>query len=263
MAVYVDEGAVAAAAGGWLLSNGGILTGAIAGLFGIFADHKTGRKWTLLAIGGVLGGMVWALVSSDYAARQQSNEMKAAIQEVDDYVKSQGQVTVSLISADFKTTLEEDLGVRSDVAAKATPQEALALDGAALEAENAITAIPEEQRQTLTIWVFPHAQQQVDFAVVKKRLQQLGANVQPNPPRQGVALTNSVWYGPGATLNEAKAAALIAVSAGLQIRQVCPATAVKQSNLLQIGGSKAAAALPVLSPAAIRDLQKPVCVGSD
>ncbi len=263
MAVYVDVKAVVTTAGGWLLSNGGILTGAIAGLFGVFADHKTGRKWTLIAIGGVLGGMVWALASSDYAARQESNAMKATLQEVDDYVKAQGQATVSQIKADFKTILEEELGVRSDVAANATPQQALALDAAGLEANSAVAAIPEAQRRALTIWVFPHAQQQVDFTVVKTRLLQLAANVQPNPPRQGKALTNSVWYGPGTTIDEAKAAALIAVSAGLQIRQVCPATVVRQSNLLQIGGSKAANDLPVLSWSAIRDMQKPVCVGSD
>ena len=263
MAVYLDVEAVAANAGGWLLSNGGILTSTIAGLFGVFADHKTGRKWTLLAIAGVLGGMAWALASSDYAARQQSNAMTATLNEVDDYVKAQGQATVTQVKADFKTILEEELGVRSDVAANATPQQALALDAAGLEANSAIAAVPEAQRRALSIWVFPHAQQQVDFSVVKTRLLQLAANVQPNPPRQGSALTNSVWYGPGTSLDEAKAAALIAVSAGLQIRQVCPATVVKQSNLLQIGGSKQANDLPPLSWSAIRNLQKPVCVGSD
>jgi hypothetical protein len=266
MAVYVDVKTVAATIGDWLLSNGGILTSAIAGLFGVFADNKTGRKWTLLAIGGVLGGMVWALVSSDYAARQQSNDMKAAIQKVDSYVESQEQQTDSLMTAGFadvKTILEQQLGVRSTVAANATAQQALSLDAAGLEANNAIAAIPEDQRKALMIWVFQDAQQQVDFAVVRKRLAQLAGTIQPDPPRQQTAPTNSVWYGPGATLDEAKAAALIAVSAGLRIRQVCPATVVKQSNLLQLGGSKAAASLALLSPSAIQDMQKPVCVGTD
>jgi hypothetical protein len=235
----------------WLLANGGILTSLIAGLFGVFTAHKSGRWWTLMAVAGVFGGMAWALLSSNYADEQQKRQLAGVVQQVDSYVHDEGQEMVSQIA--------QLVGAGSKVAAGATPQEALALGTAAIEANKLVANVTPERRNALTIWVFPHAQSEVNYTVVRSRLQQLAINVQ-TPPRtyEQSALTNSVWYGGGATLDEAKDAALIVTSAGLQIRQVCPAT-LTVKNLIQVGGSTKASGLPVLSPAAIQGMQSPVC----
>lgn len=261
MAVSAGLSAVTVAVWHWLLENGGILTSAIAGLFGVFTDHKTGRKWALLAVGGVFGGMVWALISSSYIDETERAQLADAVNRVDAYVQKQGNETVSQINANVNVEFAEYLGVRPDLAQQATPQQALALGTAGVDANTLVAGIPADQRNTLTIWVFPHAQSQVNYAVVQARLGQLASHVQSSPLHEQAAVTNSVWYGGGATLAQAKAAALIVVSAGLQIRQICPG-ALNVPNLIQVGGSADAALQPVLSGATIAALSSPVCAPS-
>lgn len=242
----------------WLLANGGILTSAIAGIFGVFADHKSSRRWTFVAIAGVCGGMIWALLSAHYADSQENAKMQAAIFKMDTFIDSNGEKIINRVSENEQALLERMLGVRPEVARTLTPDEALKLDDSGLLAQNLSSGISPDRRQALTVWVFPHAENQVDFDVVRMRLQRIAGNVQAHPAKEGTAPANSVWYGGGATLEEAKAAALIVMSAGLQIRQICPGD-LKVPNLLQIGGSVQAGNLPVLSAQSIPGLGSPVC----
>ena len=251
--------------GKWLLSNGGIMIAAISGIFSVFADHKSGRKWTIVVVAGVIGGMIWSLASAHYSDEQQKIAMEDTINRVDKYVETQSTATVSQVDTNTRAALNDlmhqYLGVRVDVAQRATPEQANAIVSAGSDANNLVQRIPPERRNALTIWVFPHAQEQVDYGVVKTRLQQLAAHVETPPNKQKAALTNSVWYGVGNTvsLDEAKAAALTAASAGLQIRQICHSTTVPLPNLIQIGGSVRAQSMPVLTTAQIQGLNKDIC----
>jgi hypothetical protein len=245
----------------WILGNGGILTGVISGLFGVCTAHKTGRIWTLLAVGGVLGGMAWALLSSNYTDEQQKKQLTDEVNEIDAFVRGQSNEAVGQITANLKVEFAEYLGVRADLAQQTSPQMALALGAAGVEANELVAAVPADRRSLLTIRVFPHAQSQVNFTVVRARLGEMAANVQSDQTIEKSALTNSVWYSGGAQLSEAKAAALIATSAGLNIRQICTAKkVVNVPNLIQIGGSGPAEKLQVLTPISIQNMQQPVCV---
>jgi hypothetical protein len=247
----------------WLLSNGGILMGGISGIFSVFSDGKQGRLWKVLPIVGVVAGMLWALASANFADRQQREQMEGAINRVDTYVQKQSLETVSQVDANTRAALQEfmqkDLGVLPNVAEGASPQRTLAIVDAGTKASVLIRAVPQQQRDALTIWVFTHVQKEVDFTVVRARLQQLAGKVEVHAPLHPETEANSVWWSDGATLSEAKAAALTAVSAGLEIKQICPSTTVQMKNLIQIGGSVGAQRLPILSPSQIESLTGTVC----
>jgi len=247
----------------WLLSNGGILMGGISGIFSVFSDGKQGRLWKVLPIVGVVAGMLWALASANFADRQQREQMEGAINRVDTYVQKQSLETVSQVDANTRAALQEfmqkDLGVLPNVAEGASPQRTLAIVDAGTKASVLIRAVPQQQRDALTIWVFTHVQKEVDFTVVRARLQQLAGKVEVHAPLHPQTEANSVWWSDGATLSEAKAAALTAVSAGLEIKQICPSTTVQMKNLIQIGGSVGAQRLPILSPSQIESLTGTVC----
>jgi hypothetical protein len=55
---------------------------------------------------------------------------------------------------------------------------------------------------------------------------------------------------------------LIVTSAGLQIRQICPAELIRTKGLIQIGGSIGIETLPILSIPQIQQLTSPVCAQS-
>lgn len=255
----------------WLLSNGGILIAAISGIFSVFADHKSGRKWTILVVAGVLFGFFWSLASASYADKQQKQAMEDYNNRVTKFVEFQSNVTVkqtaSQVDTNTRAALNDFLtrifGVRPEVAASASLTQVAAITNAAAAARVSAVAITPDEKKLLTIRVFPHAQQQVDYDVVKLRLQQLAGNVVALPPQQQTAPTNSVWYSGGATLDEAKAVALTAVSAGLNIKQVCPGTRAAGAYLIQIGGSVRAEGKPVLTPEQIRNLIQAPCSGAD
>jgi hypothetical protein len=246
----------------WLLSNGGILMGGISGLFSVFSGDMKGRLWKVLPVVGVVLGMIWALASANFADQQQRQQMEGAIIRVDDYVQKQSVETVSQVDINMRTAfnelMQQYLGVLPKVAQSASPQQALEIVNAGTKASTLVRALPQERRDALTIWVFPHVQQEVDFKVVMARLQQLAAKVEVHPVKVE-SETNSVWWSDGSSLDEAKVAALTVVSAGLQIKQICPSSAVPMKNLIQIGGSVGAQRLPILSPSQIEMLASPVC----
>lgn len=241
----------------WLLSNGGPLMGGISGIFSVFSADKKGTLWRVLPILGVVIGMFWALASANFADRQQREQMEGTINRVDAYIKATSAETVSQMRTTFIEVMQR-FGVLPDVAQNATPQQALDFVNAGTMASALIRALPPERRNALTIRVFPHAQKEVDYQVVKARLQQLARTVEERGPIVDIP-TNSVWWGDGSNLDEAKAAALTVVSAGLQIRQICESSKVPEKNLIQIGGSIPAQHLPILSPSQIDALPGHVC----
>ena len=246
----------------WLMSNGGILMGGISGLFSIFSERKTGKLWKILPIAGVVVGMVWALASASFSDRQQEEKLEATINRVDNYVASQSTGVKDEVRAsndEIISLLHVGFGIKLPLAEGKSTVQLRALVSAGTSANALIQNVSPERRQALTIWVFPHVQQEVDFSVVKSRLEQLAATVLPHPTQQAQSKTNSVWWSNGVTLDEAKAAALTVASAGLQIQQICPSEKVQMTNLIQIGGSVRAEKMPVLSPQEIQALQSPVC----
>jgi hypothetical protein len=123
----------------------------------------------------VLLGMLWALASANFADRQQREQMEGAINRVDTYVQKQSLETVSQVDANTRAALQEfmqkDLGVLPNVAEGASPQRTLEIVDAGTKASVLIRAVPQQRRDALTIWVFTHVQKEVDFKVVRARLQ--------------------------------------------------------------------------------------------
>jgi hypothetical protein len=242
----------------WLLSNGGILMSGISGIFSVFIDDKKSRFWKVLTLLVVVLGLIWALASANFADREQQQKMNDTIMRVDAYVQERSRETVSAVNLNTRAALEELFGVLPQKAQGATPQQALEIVIAATKASLLTRNWSEERRAVLTIWVFPHVQQEVNFEVVEARLRQLALHVEVHGAQVN-SDANSVWWSEGSNLDEAKAVALTAVSAGLQIKQICRSTKVPLKNLIQIGGSVAAQHLPPLSPSQIETLTGPVC----
>jgi hypothetical protein len=243
----------------WLLGNGGILMSGISGIFSVFSNNKKGKLWEILPILGVIVGMVWALASAGFADRQQRDKMERAITRVDDYVTAQSAKSVNLIDINTRIAMQQYFGTLPSVARAASSEHVLEIVKAATSANDIIRNLPQTRRDQLTIRVFNHVQREVDYTVVKTRLQQMAASIVLLPPKQNETPTNSVWWSDGASLEEAKAAALIVTSAGLQIRQICPAQIVRTKDLIQIGGSIGIENLPVLSIPQLQGLTSPVC----
>jgi hypothetical protein len=244
----------------WLLSNGGILVGGISGLFSAFSENRKARMWKVLPIVGIVIGMIWAFASANYADQQERQRMKDAIDRVDAYVQGQSAVTVSQVDTNTRTALNElleKLGVRKTVAQNASPQQALEIVNAGL----LVHPPPKYRRDALTIWVFPHVEQDVDLNVVMARLKQLAGKVEIHKPLHPETEANSIWWSDGSNLDEAKSVALTAASAGVQIKQICPSTSVAVRNLIQLGGSVGAQRLPTMTPAEIEALSRKVCQG--
>jgi len=263
MAASFDLLQIGKLVGSWLLDDGGILMSAISGTFGVFADQEKGRKWTVLALVGVLGGMIWALASANYGDREREAKLNTTINKVENFIDTNGQKDVQQVTVNVQAEIDafaRKNGILPAKVQEATVSDLQAWQKAATLSGEATQRLSPSRRAALTVWVFPHAQGQVDFATVRSRLEQLAANVPLHPPVLPTGLTNSVWYSGGAQLEEAKAAALIATSAGLQIMQICPAEkVVNVPNLLQIGGSGKAKGHPVLDAQAIQALTTPVC----
>jgi hypothetical protein len=246
----------------WLLSNGGILMSGISGIFSVFIGDKKGRFWKVLTLLGVVLGLIWALASANFADREQQKKMNDAIVRVDTYVQQRSQETVSAVDLNMRAALEEEMqkhfGVLQQTAQGATLQRTLDIVNAATKASVLTRNWPEKRRAALTIWLFPHVQQEIDYEAFKARLQRLALHVQVRGQKVN-SEANSVWWSEGSNLDEAKAVALTAVSAGLQIKQICHNTNVPLRNLIQIGGSVAAQHLPPLLPSQIETLTGPVC----
>jgi len=248
----------------WLISNGGILMSGISGIFSVFIGDKKGRFWKVLTLLGVVLGLIWALASANFADREQQQKMNKAIMRVDAYVQQRSQETVSAVNLNTRAALEEvtqkllALGVLPQIAQGATLQRTLDMVNAATKASALTRNWSEERRAALTIWVFPHVTQEVNNDVVLARLRRLALHVEVHGP-QVSSEANSVWWSEGSNLDEAKAVALTAVSAGLQIKQICRSTKVPLRNLIQVGGSVAAQRLQPLSPSQIETLTGPVC----
>jgi hypothetical protein len=250
----------------WLLSNGGIIATAVGGVFVKLSEGKTSRLWKTLPFVGVVVGFVWALMSANFQDAKQRSDMEAAINRVDTYVSEQTKEGVAQDKKNFCDVIERVeinvLGVKPEVAKKFTCEEAASDVSASNAASASAQGISPDRRQLLTVWLFPHVRQDVNFALVRSRLFQIASKVEEHPVKQMEYQTNSVWYGGGATLPEAKAAALIVASAGIGVHQICNKTSVQVANLIQIGGSGAAARnpnLPALSAKQIQDLEKPLC----
>lgn len=249
--------------GAWLLDNGGILMSGISGIFSFFSAGKKGRVWQVLPIAGVVLGMLWALESASFQEREQDQKQEQktakAIQDIDDYVKGQTDRGVSETESKMRLVMQQFFGALPAVAQDASAQQVSATFSAATTANTIIQSLPADRRAALTIKVFDHVAKDLDYDVVKSRLLQLADKVDLVTPREQQAPVNSVWYGDGVTLEEAKAAALIVSSAGTQIRQICASKLVKIPNLIQIGGSTAASHAEVLSISRIQGLSQPVC----
>ena len=131
-------------------------------------------------------------------------------------------------------------------------------------AKNKVVGQFLQRRHALTIRVFDHFTKDVNFDIVKPRLEELADKVKVLPPLVESPM-NSVWWGPGSSLEEAKAAALIAVSAGVQIRQICHSQKPHPhvTDLIQIGGSTYAKDMPVLSVEEMQNLNQPRCENGD
>lgn len=240
---------------GFLLSNAGIMIGAVSGGFALFRENWKSRFWRALPAVGLVGGMLWALAGAQYDANQHRTEMEGTLKTVQSYVD--GQTTAINSHIDAVVRQLEAQGVKPSVAQTASIDQIQNILTAQNTAQSMVNA-PQPNRNSLKIWVFNHFTNDVNFSVVKPRLEQLAADVEVRGPITDVP-TNSVWWGPGATLNDARTAALIATSAGVQIRQVCSAQHVQQSGLIQIGGAAAAQRLPVLTSAELEALSQPVC----
>ena len=248
--------------GPWLLSNGGILMGGISGLFSIFSGDRKGRLWRILPVIGIIVGLFWALASANYQDADERRKMEHVINEVDEYVTQLSKTTVSQVDTNTRTALAEYmqkyLGVLPAVANNASPARAADIVNAGLLVKES----PPDRRAALTIWLFPHVQEEVNFNVVTARLNQLAAKVDIHDVvvRKKVA-TNSVWWSKGSSLEEAKSVALTVTSAGLQVRQICPSSQVSLPNVIQVGGSLQAEQqdLPVLSASEIEALTLPKC----
>jgi hypothetical protein len=247
---------------GWLMDNGGILMGFVSGIFAGFREGKTGRMWKILPTAGVVAGLVWALASASFADRKEQEKVDDAITRVDAYVNNRSEMNVNEISQNTLHMFQQYLGALPSVAGGTDPEKGLQNVQAAISANDIIGGLPVENRDALTIRVFNHLQQEVNYQIVKGRLMQMAREVDLLPPVQNETPTNSVWWSDGATLEEAKAAALIVTSAGLQIRQICPAELMHIKGLIQIGGSKLIEHSSVLSTRQIEQLTAPLCAHS-
>ncbi len=248
----------------WILSNGGVVATTVAGFFSLFTDHTKSRWRNLLLVFGLLTGAVWSLIESDYEDKQVALRTEAAIQRVDDYMAKQGSRVIHEVDENTQAALNEVFtrvfGILPDKVKAFSPAEAKAVVDASAGAGTLIREISPERRQALTIWVFPHFPQEVGYPVVESRLHQLAGTVLVRGPKQQQAETNSVWWNAPATIEDAKAAALLVTGAGLHIRQICPSQTVKIPSLIQIGGSVRAQGLPVLAGDQLQQMKSPVCI---
>jgi hypothetical protein len=237
-----------------------------AGFFSLFTDHTKSPRRNIFLICGLLIGAVWSLIESDYEDKQLAQRTEAAIQRVDDYMTKQGSRVIHEVDQNTQAALNEVFtrvfGILPDKVKGFSPTDAKAVVDAAAGAGTLIREIPPERRQALTIWVFPHFPEEVGYPVVESRLHQLAGTVAVRGPKQQLAETNSVWWYAPATIEDAKAAALLVTGAGLHIRQICPSQLVKVPNLIQIGGSVRAQSLPILASEQIQQMKTPVCIGT-
>ncbi len=251
-----------------LLSYAGILMSAVAGLFGLLRDRLgsrfEGKVWQSLTMVGVFGGMLWALLAAQHDSKEHRQEMEATINRVDQWVQTQvteGTKSV-LTDLDLLRKQMQDQGVLPSVAQTVSLDQASDILRAGRSAVARIGSLPAPERQALTIHYFDHFTKDVNFEKVKPLLDQLANHVESYKP-QVEAPTNSVWWGPGSSLDQAKTAALLVTGAGVPVVQICPST--KQhpgiANLIQIGGSASAQRqhMKPLSTEEIQGLPGPVC----
>jgi len=235
----------------------------ISGIFSFFSEGKKGRVWKVLPIAGVVLGMFWALASASFQQREQDQKQEQktakAIQDIDDYVKGQTDRGVNETEVKMRLVMQQFFGALPSVAQDASARQVSATFTAATSANTIIQSLPADRRAALTIRVYDHVTKDLDYNVVRSRLLQLADKVELMTPKEQQTPVNSIWYGEGVTLEEAKAAALIVTSAGTQIRQICPPRLVKIPNLIQIGGSTAAAHADALPISKIQALSQPVC----
>jgi hypothetical protein len=232
--------------GTWLLSYQGILVSAVSAVFGLYSERLKDRRWKWLAVAGIVAGMFLALASAKQDADQHQQNMANVIDKVNAFDELQTQKIIDDLSL-LRSQLP-GFGVLPSVAQTASPDQV----GEILKAGNALGTFANLEtpaaQQALTIRVFNHFTKDVNFKLVEPRLQQLSDHVTVLAPLIETP-TNSVWWGPGSSLEVAKAAALIAMSAGVQIKQICPSEKPHPdvSDLIQIGGAAEAQSMPVLT----------------
>jgi len=245
----------------WVVSNEGILVSAVAAIFGLYSDGWKDRRWKWIAIAGIVFGVFLAFAKDKSDNRETLNNMQIVINRVDQNVEMRLQPLAASLAQVQQQLI--NLGTLSTTVQNVTLDQASSILTAGNLANDLVQKQPAQAKSELTIWYYPHFKLDVNFDVVKPRLQQLAQNVVEHTPQQEDSPTNSVWWGPGSSLAEAKAAALIALSAGVPIRQVCPADPnIKRpgiTNLIQIGGATAAEKMPVLTPEQIQNLTSSTC----
>jgi hypothetical protein len=237
--------------GDMLLGYAGILMAAIAGVFELirdrFGSRFTGKAWQSLSMVGVFGGMLWALLATQHDAKEHRQEMESTITSVNDWVSKQvteGTTTVvkhtDVIEAKLDVLINglHDQGVLPSIAQTVSLDQAGNILKAGQAARSRIGSEPASNRQGLTIHYFDHFTKDVNFEKVKPLLNQLAAQVEPYTPLVE-APTNSVWWGPGSGIEQAKTVALVVTGAGVPVVQICPSKKPHPNiaNLIQIGGS--------------------------
>jgi hypothetical protein len=244
----------------WIVPNEGILVSAVSAIFGLYSDGWKDRRWKWLAIAGIVLGMFLAFAKSRNDNQDALKRMGDVIDRVDKNVQTRLQPLAESIAQVKQAVI--DRGPSISTVRNLTLDQAGTILKAGHLADDLVKMQPAQNKSGLTIWYYPHFEKDVNFDVVKPRLEQLAQTVVQSPPHQYNSPTNSVWWGPGSSLEEAKAAALIAASAGVPIRQICAADRrIKRSvtNLIQIGGAPAAEKMPILTPEQIQNLTGPRC----
>jgi hypothetical protein len=255
--------------GDMLLGYAGILMSSLAGVFGLLRDRFgskfQGKVWQSLTMVGVFGGMLWALMAAQHDAREHRDEMESTLKKVNEFVTTQvaeGTHTV-MVRLDSLEKRMLDQGVRPAVAKSVSLEQASDILKAGTAAQAQINSQPASSRKSLTIHYYDHFTKDVDFEKVKPLLDRLADQVEAFTPKVE-APTNSVWWGPGSSLDQAKIVALLVTGAGVQVMQICRSTKPHAGvdNLIQIGGSGMALRqhMKPLTTAEIQALTAPVCV---
>lgn len=239
----------------WVVSHQGAVVGGVSAAFGLFFEGAKDKRWRWLAVVGILAGVSLALSKDKQDESDRLQDIQTVVARVDANVQTRLQPVEQILQR------IEDQGVTTAAAQGVTVKQAAQILASGEQADAMTAEVSPQRRQELKICYFDHFLRDVNFEVVKPRLQKLAANVVPCKARLPEDFpSNSVWWGPGANLGEAKVAALLAMSAGVAISQICPATTVRTTNLIQIGGSVQAKNLKPLTVAEVQGISEPICV---
>jgi hypothetical protein len=239
----------------WFVNESGIFVGVVSALFGLFSEQWKNPRWKWLAIAGIAVGMLLALAKDRQDDRDQLGKIQSMVKEIDSNV----QIRLQPLEVQISQALGQQ-GRKPDQIQSTSLQDAADMLSANSYLDDFLRTETPERRQELTICVFDHFKTDVNFTVVQARLLKLAANVKSCKAKVDWE-TNSVWYSSPGDLPAAKAAALLAISAGVHIRQICQATIVKTPNLIQIGALADADInkMPILTALDVENLTEPIC----